>query len=108
MGGYVAQTLKKEPKLELVPCMGCKPLSLGWEQGSGERIDGLKKRKLVAWLVGLSWLGIASSIPGQGTCLGCGFGPRWRRVQEALKQCFSLTSMTLPLFLFPFPSVYNQ
>ena len=43
---------------------------------------------------------VASSIPSQGTCLGCGFGPRLGRVWNATDQCFSLTSMFLSLSFF--------
>ena len=54
-------------------------------------------------LVGVSSLHqkAAGSIPGQGTYLGCRFDPRWRCVQEATDQCFSLISMFLSLLSFP-------
>ena len=42
---------------------------------------------------------VAGSIPGQGTCLGCRFGPRSGRIQEATDPCFSLTSVFLSLSL---------
>ena len=32
---------------------------------------------------------VAGSIPGQGTCLGCGPGPWLGHVQEATDGCFS-------------------
>ena len=41
---------------------------------------------------------VAGLIPGQGTCLGYGFGPWSGCVQEATDQCFS------PFFLPPVPS----
>ena len=40
---------------------------------------------------------VAGSIPGQGTCLVCGFHPQLGRMQEATDQRFSLTSMCLSL-----------
>ena len=45
-----------------------------------------------------------SSIPSQGTCLGCRWDPWLEHVQEANDQCFSFTSMfvsLLSLSLFP-------
>ena len=52
---------------------------------------------------------VASSIPGWGTCLGCGFHPRLGCVPEATNQCFSLTSMFLSLSFSPFfPLSKNQ
>ena len=52
---------------------------------------------------------LLGQIPGQGTCLGCGFGPPGG-IQEAINWCFSLTLMFLTLFfLLPFPfSKKNQ
>ena len=43
---------------------------------------------------------VAGSIPSQGACLGCGPGLHWgpRKRQPH-------TDVSLPLFLFPFPSV---
>ena len=40
---------------------------------------------------------VASSVPGQGTFLGCGFGPWLGRMQEATNRCFSHISMFLSL-----------
>ena len=40
---------------------------------------------------------VASSIPGQGTCLGCGPGPWLGCVRQATHRCFSLSSMFLSL-----------
>lgn len=37
----------------------------------------------------------AGSIARQGPCLGGGFGPWFRHVQEATHQCFSLALMFL-------------
>ena len=49
---------------------------------------------------------VAGSIPGQGPCLGCGFGPRLGHIQEATDQYLSLTSMFLsPSFSLPSPSL---
>ena len=42
---------------------------------------------------------IAGSIPGQGTCLSCGFGPQLGSVQKETNQCFFLTSIFLSLSL---------
>ena len=47
---------------------------------------------------------VTVSIPGQGSCLGCGFGPRWGCIQETTDQCF--TSMFLSASLPPFPSPF--
>ena len=47
---------------------------------------------------------VTGSIPGQGKCLGCGFGPQSGRVREATDRCFSLTSMFVSLsFSLPSP-----
>lgn len=58
---------------------------------------------LTGWL---SWLRIAPyikevarSMPGQGTFLTCRFDLWSRRVWEAIDNCFSLTSMFLPISL---------
>ena len=40
---------------------------------------------------------VTGSIPGQGTCPGCRFGPHSAHKRETTYECFSLTSM----FLFP-------
>ena len=32
---------------------------------------------------------VTGSIPGQGTCLSCRFGPQLGQVQEATNRCFS-------------------
>ena len=47
----------------------------------------------------------AGSIPSQGTCLGCGFGPQVRVRGEAIDRCFSHINASLPLFLPPSPSL---
>ena len=59
----------------------------------------------VAHLVGhhpTKWK-VASSIPGQGKCLGCGFSPQSGHIREAANKCFSYISVSLALFLPPFP-----
>ena len=43
---------------------------------------------------------LSSSIPSQGTCLGCRPGPQWR-MHERQPQI----DVSLPLFLPPFPSL---
>ena len=43
---------------------------------------------------------VASSIPSQGTCLGCGPGPQWGALERQPH-----TDVSLPLFLPPFPSL---
>ena len=48
---------------------------------------------------------VASSIPGQGTCLGCGPGPWLGCVRQATHRCFSLIDVSLPLFLPLSPSL---
>ena len=66
------------------------------------------KYKVLPWLVWFSGLStdwpvnqrIASSIPGQGTCLGCGPGPR-----QGLHKRQPHIDVSLPLFLPPFPSL---
>ena len=40
---------------------------------------------------------VTSSIPSQGTCLGCRFGPQSGHIWEAINRCFSL----FPSFSFP-------
>ena len=45
----------------------------------------------------------AGMIPGQGTCLGCGFTPQSGCVWEATDQYFSLASMFLSLSLHSLP-----
>ena len=69
---------------------------------------------LAKWL---SWLECSVSfcaphgcqfIPGQGTCLGCGFSPQLEHIQEATNWCFSLTSMFLSIFLSISPSLYRN
>ena len=42
---------------------------------------------------------VAGSIPGQGTCLGCGPGPQLGGVPEAADPCFSRILMLLSLSL---------
>ena len=44
--------------------------------------------------------GVASLIPSQGTCLGCGPGPRWGMFEKQPH-----TDVSLPFFLPPFPSL---
>ena len=44
--------------------------------------------------------GIASSVPSQGTCLGCGPSP-----QKGAHERQPHIDVSLPLFLPPFPSV---
>ena len=48
---------------------------------------------------------VTGSIPGQGTCLGCGFCPGSGQVPKATDRCFS---PFLPLFLPPFPSLLKK
>ena len=43
---------------------------------------------------------VTGSIPGQGTCLGCGFSPQSGCIQEATDCYFCLTLMFLSLSLF--------
>ena len=57
----------------------------------------------LVWLSGLSaglQTRVASSIPSQGTCLGCRSGP-----QEGGHQTQPHIEVSLPLFLPPFPSL---
>ena len=57
--------------------------------------------------VWLSWLEhrpinwkVTGSVAGQGTCLGCGFGPWSACIQQATNQCFSPSlSPSFPHFL---------
>ena len=46
-------------------------------------------------------------IPGQGTCLGCGFSPLVERIQEKTDPGFSLT-VTLLSFTFSLPSPLSK
>ena len=55
---------------------------------SHNNVKGLNVTELYTqpWLVWLGWLGTVSSTERslvQGTCLGYGLGPQWRRKQEA-------------------------
>ena len=43
---------------------------------------------------------VASSIPSQGTCLGCGPGPHW-----GMHERQPHIDVSLPLFVPPFPSL---
>ena len=43
---------------------------------------------------------VASWIPSQDTCLGCGPGPQWGVYERQTH-----TDVSLPLFLLPFPSL---
>ena len=47
---------------------------------------------------------VVSSIPSQGTYLGCRVDPWWGCIWEANDTCFSLTFMSLSLPLSSFPS----
>ena len=49
---------------------------------------------------------VNGSIPSQGTCLSCRFGPQLRHVQKAASQLMFLSpiDVSLPLPLPPFPS----
>ena len=51
----------------------------------------------MAHLAGRRPTKIAGSIPGQGTCLSCRFGPRARHIWEAINWCVSPS--------LPFPSL---
>ena len=59
---------------------------------------------ILPWPMWLSWLDchpvnrkFAGSIPGQGTCLGCGFVPQLGSEREATSQCSSpCLSLSLP------------
>ena len=48
---------------------------------------------------------VTSSIPSQGTCLGCGPGPHLGRARGNWPVYLSHISVSLPLFLPPFPSL---
>ena len=43
---------------------------------------------------------VSSSIPSQGTCLGCRPGPQWGAHERQPH-----IEVSLPLFLLPFPSL---
>ena len=48
----------------------------------------------------------ASSVPSQGTCLGCGLVPSWgARKRQPVDVSLSHIDASLPLFLPPFPSL---
>ena len=67
------------------------------------------KRLAQPWLVWLHWLGIipqTGRLPGQGTYLGCGFGPG--SVWKATDWCFSHLDVSLLLFLPPFHSLLKK
>ena len=49
---------------------------------------------------------IADLILGQGTCLGCGFGPNWGTYREATRLVFlSHIYVSLPHFIPVLPSL---
>ena len=53
---------------------------------------------------------VTGSIPGQGTCRGCRFGPHSGCVQEATDQCFSL-SLTTGIsmgFISPYIEIHKR
>ena len=85
----------------------CRHLAQGRSQRSKQSDELVSLKNLVwPWLVWLSWLGIptkqkvASSIPSQGTCLGCRPGPQWGMCKRQPH-----IDVSLPLFLPPFPSL---
>ena len=51
---------------------------------------------------------VASSIPNQGTYLGCGFVPQSGCMHEAMNQCFSLSSMFLSSCLHSYLKVMKK
>ena len=55
---------------------------------------------------GLSGLSVAGLIPGQGTCLGCGFSLQARCVREAGNRWFS-PSLS-PFFSFSLKKIINK
>ena len=76
------------------------------DKGNRNRVESINwwKGSYLALTSMVQWIGrhsskqkVASSIPGQGTCLGCWFSPWAGHVPEAMDQCFSLTSMFLSL-----------
>ena len=81
--------------------------------GGGRRYGGINgnrkntiKNELLPWPVRLHWVlstkrKIICSIPGQGTCLGCGFSGTPSQVCRTNRH-FSHTDISLPLFLPPY------
>ena len=58
---------------------------------------------------------VAGSIPNEGTCLDCGLGAlpphvasRRQEASTAFSMFLSHTSISLPFFLSPFPSLSNK
>ena len=73
-------------------------------RGDSETSKSSNKVALARWLSQLRHhpvhQKVVGSIPGQGTCLGCGFDPCWGKFRRQLiGGCFSLTSMFLSLSL---------
>ena len=71
------------------------------------RFAAVQKNKQTALAGVAQWIeqgpanqGVASWIPGQGTCLGCSTG-----TQEGARERQPCIDVSLPLFLPPFPSV---
>ena len=63
------------------------------------------KKSSPGWCTSVSWTQagnqrVASSIPSQGTCLGCGPGPQWAPPERQPH-----IDVSLPLFLPPLPSL---
>ena len=48
---------------------------------------------------------VACSIPGQGTCLGCGLSQVGAHTRGKQSMLLSLIDVSLSLFLPPFPSL---
>ena len=51
----------------------------------------------VGWSIAPVHQKVVGSIPGQGTCLGCGDHPQSGHMQRATDRCFSLTSVFFSL-----------
>ena len=79
----------------------------GKNQDTRNSVYNLKKTKTLTLAGASQWIEcwpanqrVASSIPSQGTCLGCGPGH-----QLGVCKRQPHTDVSLPLFLPPFPSV---
>ena len=75
-----------------------------WKQPKCPSIDNWALDGVAQWIeCGPASQRVASSIPSQGTCLGCRPGPWWGACKRQ-----SHVDVSLPLLLSPFPSLLKK